>query len=377
MPDYKLTHRLDLGLLATFIPNKRLPVYNWYYYREGYSRDLVFLLIDRFGLKKGDTVLDPFCGTGTTLLALSEKGINAIGADVSPIAVLASRVKTRRYDTGKLRHEIRNFFRIKFTPPEVKIDSGVVKRSFSKYALESIIFFRDGIAKIEDEKTRDFMMLGLMVSALDISSVKKTGASIRAERKKSAPPLKFLLKRRLKRMAKDVQKIKETESKADVSFSSALSLDIEDSSVDAIITSPPYLNKTEYALIYPIEQVLFFGETGRPQIRAVIGEKETEEDVFRGKYRLPKEALGYFKDMGLALSEMYRVLKKGGRAAIIIGGGCFPDTVVESDVLLAELGERSGFKVREIVVLNERWCMRERTTRVGKMRESTIIFEKI
>jgi len=194
MPDYKLTYRLDLGPLATFLPNRRIPVYNWYYYKEAYSRDIVFFLIDHFGLKAGDIVLDPFCGTGTTLLACREKEIASIGSDVSEVAVFASRVKTREYDIEKLRAEIRNLFKDKFVATKVKIDSGVVMRSFSKYALESIIFFRDKIAKVEDEKARDFMMLALMVSAMEISSVKKTGRSLRAQKNVSAPPLKFLLK---------------------------------------------------------------------------------------------------------------------------------------------------------------------------------------
>lgn len=376
MLNYKLSYRLDLGLLATFIPNKGLPVYNWYYYKEGFSRDIVFLIADMFGLKAGDTVLDPFCGTGTTLLACREKGINAIGTDVSEIAFFASKVKAQDYDSKKLREEAKKLFSIKFLRPEFKIDSGVVTRSFSKYALQDIIFFRDNISKINDEKVRDFMALALMSSAMDVSFAKKSGASIRVE-KRSAPPLKFLLKRRIKRMIKDVEKQKIGDSKIDVRFSSATSLDIKSNFIDAIITSPPYLGKTEYAQIYPIEQVLFFGGSGRPQVKSFIGEKEGVVDVFEGAHDLPTESLGYFHDMNLAIIEMHRVLKTGGKAAIIVGEGCFPDGVVQSDVFLAEIAEKRGFKVNQILVLNERWCMKDRTIKVGKLRESMIVLEKI
>jgi len=375
MSDYKLTYRLDLGPLATFSPNKRIPVYNWYYYKEAYSRDMVFFLIEHFGLKAGNIVLDPFCGTGTTLLACRDKGIDAIGSDVSDVAVLASKVKARRYDIEKLREEARNIFKEKFVAPQAKIDSGVVMRSFSKYALESIIFFRDKISKVEDETARDFLMLALMVSAMEISSVKKTGRSLCAQKNTSAPPLKFLLKRRLKNMLRDLKKAGGSKSKLEVMHSSATSLDIKSASIDVIITSPPYLAKMEYTQIYSIEQVLFFGKTGRPQVESAIGEKESS-DVFGGKYDLPEESFGYFNDMNLAICEMHRVLKTGGNAAIIVGEGCFPDRVVPSDTLLAELAERAGFVVREIVVLNERWCMRDRTEKVAKLRESMIFLEK-
>ena len=92
----------EWGSLATYIPNKKLPVYNWFYYKEGYGRDLVFRLIEKFGLKKGDNVLDPFCGVGTTLLACRQKGIRSIGFDVQPPAVFASLVKVRDYDIKAL-----------------------------------------------------------------------------------------------------------------------------------------------------------------------------------------------------------------------------------------------------------------------------------
>lgn len=402
MSDYKLTYRLDLGPLATFLPNKRVPIYNWYYYKEGFSRDLAFFLIDYFGLKAGDRVLDPFCGTGTTLLACREKGINSIGTDVSDIAVFASRVKARDYNLEHLREEARNLFKDKFVSPAVKIDSGVVMRCFSKYALESVIFFRDKIAKIEDEKTRDFLMLALMVCAMEASSAKKTGRSIRAQKNQSAPPMKFLLKRRIKNMLRDLKKTGSFKSAAEVMQTSATALNIGSNSVDAIITSPPYLGKTEYTQIYSIEQVLFFGGTGRPRVKSFIGEKECVVDVFHAlrqafpdelenhalqqafpdklengeKYDLPKESFGYFHDLNLAILEMHRVLKSGGKAAIIVGEGCFPDRVVASDILLAELAEKAGFIVREIMVLNERWCMRDRTEKVGHLRESMIVLEK-
>jgi hypothetical protein len=54
--------------LATFTPNKRLPVYNWFYYKEGFSRELVMMLLERHlhqnssstSTKESVSVLDPF-----------------------------------------------------------------------------------------------------------------------------------------------------------------------------------------------------------------------------------------------------------------------------------------------------------------------------
>jgi hypothetical protein len=54
----------------------------------------------------GQTVLDPFCGSGTTLVQANELGINSVGYDISAFNVLLSRAKTRKYDVGRARAEI-------------------------------------------------------------------------------------------------------------------------------------------------------------------------------------------------------------------------------------------------------------------------------
>ena len=135
---YKLTEKLEWGQLATFIPNKDIPRYRWFYYKEGYARDLVFRLIEKFGVEKGQAVLDPFNGSGTTILACKERGINATGVDVSDLAVFASNVKAEDYDFEEIKGAIKQFIKAKFRKPDVKVSLPLVKKAFSKYALEDI-----------------------------------------------------------------------------------------------------------------------------------------------------------------------------------------------------------------------------------------------
>lgn len=54
----------------------------------------------------GDTVLDPFCGSGTTLVQANELGINSIGYDVSAFNILLCKAKTSKYDASRVRKEI-------------------------------------------------------------------------------------------------------------------------------------------------------------------------------------------------------------------------------------------------------------------------------
>ena len=69
-------------------------VHNWYRLRLGYSDHLVSDLLDEFSLSPGDRVLDPFCGSGTTLVECMKKGVDSVGIDANPSSCFASSVKT-------------------------------------------------------------------------------------------------------------------------------------------------------------------------------------------------------------------------------------------------------------------------------------------
>src|SRR5512139_3382442 len=66
---------------------------------------LVEIFLRKF-FSHGQTVLDPFCGSGTTLVQANELGINSVGFDISAFNVLLCRAKTAKYDVPKLRDEV-------------------------------------------------------------------------------------------------------------------------------------------------------------------------------------------------------------------------------------------------------------------------------
>jgi len=385
MPEFKFAEKPEWGTLATFVPNKDEPVYNWLYYKEGFSKELVFRIAEMFSLKKGTRVLDPFCGVGTTLLACRQLGLDSIGYDVHPVAVFASKVKARDYDKENLREEIKSLIKAKFRRP-AKLPESRIARFFPRHTLEDAVFFRDLIASNPNGKVRDFLMLGLMNVAIKCSYVYKDGAVIKIK-KKPVPPLREMLRRQLFRMLKDLEgfKIQKCETRAD--FGDARALPLEPETIDAVITSPPYLNKIEYSRIYEIEHELFLRHVQEmPAVRSYIGlslsrlerdfsKLEKALDLKTAK-SLPPEAAPYLADMFQAIEEMHRVCKKGAKLGIVVGNGCFPTGVVDSDILLSRLAQQAGFKVERILVLNKRWCLRNRTEKIGITRESLLLWEK-
>lgn len=354
----KIEEKLDWRELATFVPNKRLPIFNWFYYKEGFAKELVEKLIEMFELKEGDTVLDPFSGSGTTALACIQHGINAVALDVLPTAVFASRVKTAQYDPEKLREDAKILFRKKFYKLNWEYPK-IMRAMINKYALEDISFFLTEIEKLD---SRDFFNFALLNASIKVSYAWKDGGVIKIKRH-PVPPLRKLYQRIVYRMIGDVES-NQLRASATISQCDARRMTVADGSIDAIITSPPYLNNIDYTKLYAIED--FFMEFNKmPMLRSYMGIREKEEK---------KET--YFEDMDEVLREMYRVLKSGGHAAIVIGNAYLKGEEVESDFIIAWHANKIGFDVEKVMVLNKRFALENRTEKKGVLRESLIILRK-
>lgn len=366
----------ELKKLVTFIPNKKEPIHNWYHFKEGFSKKLVDLTLEKFNLKEGSVVLDPFCGSGTTALACKQNGYELIGFDVSPFFVFVSKVKTDDYDIDELKEAIIKMSGWKYEKPRKLPKEKFITKVFPKYTLEKVIFYRDKILEIENEKLRNFLLLALVDSSIKCSWTSKDGAMVRID-KRGKPPLKKYFKYKVKKMLKDLKKTNIKPIKTRIEIGDARNLQLEDESVGCVITSPPYLNQIKYTKIYAIETFLFF-DFPKTKLKSFLGAKVENRKVsdLGLDENLPPIAKSYFVDMDKALKEMYRVCRDNSKLSIVMGGGCFSDRVVESDKITAELAERIGFDVEDVFIARNSWCTKKRTIKVGRVRESVIILNK-
>jgi len=372
----KTEERYDLGQLVTFKPNKSLPIYNWFHFREAFSRDFVMLMLDHFDIHEDNWVLDPFGGGGTTLLAARERGINAVGVDAHPVFAFVSHVKTQNYNLESLRELKKDFFSKKFEKPDSKGINPLLKKAFSRYALEDILFFSSEIKKIKDGIMRDFLVLALIVSAMKVSYAVKDGAVLRFFKRKH-PPLRKVFKATVKKFIRHLKKIELKPCEIAVKQGDARKLDfLATGSFDAVITSPPYLNKSEYVKAFDVEGALLKEVIGIDSTKACLGTDLERSDAVFPDLKLPPIAKTYFFDMKLCLAEMYRVLRKDGKAALVVGQGVFPDRIVESDILIAKLAESVGFNMKKRSIVNQRIATRERTVKIGVALESILLLTK-
>ena len=118
---------------------------------------LVEHFITRY-FRPGEVVIDPFCGSGTTLVQAAEQGINSIGIDVSVFNVLMARVKLATYDLASMEREVLDIARrtVEFSreslegrPPRPETESKYLKAWFARRSLAEILHYSEMIPEYE------------------------------------------------------------------------------------------------------------------------------------------------------------------------------------------------------------------------------------
>ena len=305
-------------------------------------------------------MLDPFCGVGTTNLTCKQHGINSIGFDTNPLAILVSEVKTTNYNLESLSKLVKEVTKWKFSKPKA-LPNKYFQKAFSKANLEYITFYKNKISEINEPKIRNFLLLALIDAATKSSWTVKEGVLLRIKRRPT-PPVGKLFKYKIKKMLHDLKRNPLPFVKTRIELCDARNLKLKENSIDIVITSPPYLNIQRHSpKAYKLELSLFFGTS--PNLIKQFGEGENVEEA-------------YWSDTKKVLKELFRVCKPRAKIAWITGGGCFPDRVVPVGDRTAEIAQSIGFSIEKILIARKTWCTRKRTIKVGLMSESILLFQK-
>ncbi|MEM2282350.1 MAG: DNA methyltransferase [Candidatus Hadarchaeales archaeon] len=364
----RVVKRPELGKLVTPLPNRRLPVHNWFLPKEGFSRDLVAMLINSFWLYKGDLVLDPFVGGGTTCLTCKEFGIDSLGLDVHPLMLLMARAKTQDYEVAKLEEKVQGVLKAPPAEPPERLS-----RFFPRPVLQEIWGLRQEILQVEGE-VRDFLLVGLLRAAMECSWAYKDGAVVKV-RRRPLPSFRETLSKTLGWMLDDLRRLKTKPARTEIRDSDAR-LGIEEE-VDAVITSPPYLNKSEYCTSYWVEEEICGLERRGPEV--FLGSTPVRKSIPEVDKVLPEqteEVRAYFYDMFQVFERLQVSCRRGAKVALITSDAGFRDRVVEVCLPLCQLAEEVGFKARKMLVVNERFCTTPSRRKIGKIKEALLFFEK-
>jgi DNA modification methylase len=403
-------HRLEWRRLVTYVPNKTLPLYNWFKYKEGFSRELVVQLFREFGLQPGETVLDPFAGSGTTLLTGKEFGIHGIGIDMLPTAVFVAKAKLTEW--ANIDALLKAALKVTSAPlrePKSRLpDVRIINLAFTKDAQKQLLFFKEEIESY-DQPMRDFLMLGLLSILEDVSSTSKDGQFLRLVQKE-LPPVRDALRAALTRMIHDLSEIRmfglwpKTKANSTMLHGDARELCLPPKylgAVSAVITSPPYLNRYDYSRTYALELCLLSVKSHKDMVnvrhsllRSHVESKEhggksidlpALNEVLRevrskplNNERLPIMIQGYFEDMNLVISNISRYLKPLGRAALVVANAQFNGENVPTDLMLCEIAERHGLSTEAVLVTRYKGNSSQQMAIYGRrpVRETILLWRK-
>lgn len=381
----KISENLSLGKYMTFESSKKLPVHRWFYYKEGYSPEIVEYALEQEKTK--GILLDPFCGTGTSLLVAKQKGMIGRGIDASELAVFVSQVKCANYDKKNI-DEAKDFLKNVFKErkePEIKWDFELFspRAAFPKRNLNDILYLRQAIGESQiSDKTKRLLLLALVSILPQSSLMVKDGGVLRMNKRKGAMPAKNAFKRKVKQMLSDIEKSSITGKEPDVELGDARVLPYEDKSCDIIVTSPPYLNNVDYSKIYGLELSLLMldkeiTKTTRGRSLRSFLKKDAKVQYVPGEVgetgkKIPVVG-AYFADMENAIAEMKRVMKKGSAAYVVVSNSVIFQEHILVDEILSAIGERMGLN-SEIKV----GAYRVADVKPSKIktRESIVVFRK-
>lgn len=407
--------------LSVFTDNLSLPRHRWYEFKEGFSEKLVLKAIeDAPGETRRLRILDPFAGSGTTLVTAGRTGHEATGIEVNPFLAFVSQAKCVaggwsqsefEFELNKLlevsRHEIPSPLEGLSTFTE---KPGIEKWLFNHSVLRGFAALDDALSSTV--RYADPLKLALMASLMECCNAKRDGKCLRYRRGwKSlgfdSSSLREVFGRRARMVADDIvqhefeaQGLRLLEGDARERLG-----DLEGEQYDLVVTSPPYLNSSDYCDIYRPE--LFAGgfvktnedlrEIRLKTVRSHVQVKWEPAPIISSDmlvpvlkqlsarklwdYRLPDMVQSYFVDISNVLQQTADLVRRNGKAWIVVSTSAYAGIQIPVDLILADIGAQNGWKLIGIFVLRylrsagQQWARLEAKNRMP-LRESLVVLQR-
>lgn len=397
-----------------------LPVHEWYRFVLSYPPHLVRDYVSKFGVTPGMTVLDPYCGTGTTLVECKKLGIESVGIEPNPVVHMAASVKTdwtvdpdmlavdaeRIAAAASRQLGTRNGHLVTLSEDQ---DALLIRNSISPLPLHKALVLRDAIRSVGDEALRRHHELALAKQLVFSYSNLRFGpeVGVSATKKTDADVVPLWLAA-VRRMAEDLRGLNRPGPPArvlrgDARYACAL---LEPGSIDAVIDSPPYPNEKDYTRTTRLESVVLGFLSDRADLRRMkddlmrsntrnVYAGDSDGDWVSGNDRVMdladriearrldlgktsgfeklyhKVVRNYFGGMARHLETLRPALRPGARLAYVVGDqASFFRILIRTGQILGDIGQDLGYRLEGIDLFRERVS----TVTGDMLREEAVIF---
>lgn len=356
-------------------------------YPSKYIPQIARYLIDELSAP-GALVVDPFVGSGTTLLEATLAGRRAVGTDRNPLALLITAAKVAAPpDVAPIRDALAELNRAvralraapSATPPPERFVNEA--RWFAPAVRAELDLISEAISALPEPAARLLAAVALSAIVRAVSNADPAYGNLLIA--PNRPPARDTFERFSRRLIAALDASLETAQRrraagglaAAVVPADARDLPLRDGAADVFVTHPPYVAAVPYAEYQRLslhwlrtrlaDRIPFFDlPEAEPRLldRALLGGRRRDPAV------LPRFAIG----MREALAEMARVLRPGGVAAVVIGNPRVQGEVVALDADLAAWAGSVGLRLRRQIRRGKY------NTTMGKLREEFVqIYERV
>lgn len=407
--------------------------HDWFRFVLSFPPHLVGEYLRNFGIGAGQTVLDPFCGTGTTVVECKKSGVFGVGLEINPVAHFAGKVKTdwSPEPDGLMEHargvasateaclqsdgfgsnptpalERQNEIALRELPEEsAKL---LLKNSISPLPLHKTLVLLEQLRKQEDLRFSSHERLALAKALVKQVGNLHFGPEVGVGPPKADAPVVALWLSNVAAMADDLRTLR----RSDATPSTIILADardvarvVEPNSIDAVITSPPYPNEKDYTRTTRLESVLLGFINSKAELQALKRGlvrsntrgvyKGDDDDLWVAEHpeiqRIAKaiEArrieLGktsgfermygrvtklYFGGMARHLADLRVVLKPGAYLAYVVGDqASYLRVMIRTGQILADIAQSLGYELVNIDLFRTRIA----TATKEQLREEVVV----
>lgn len=407
--------------LSVFNHNLSLPRHRWYTFKEGFSESLVKTAIDSVKSRNSSVaLLDPFSGSGTSVVTAGRLGHSATGIELNPFLAFAGGAKSVPRDWERV--EFQETLKKVLSDSAVEVRSplegkstftehpGITKWLFNRSVLRGFTALDNAL--LETGKYHKPLRLGLFASLIEHCNARRDGKCLRYRKNWekngfTSAELRADFAQRANNIFDDISKFDFLSEGLTIIKGDTKEVlqEMEGDQFDLTVMSPPYLNSFDYSDVYRPELFIggFISDNGeltqlrKKTVRSHVQVKWDEIDASDNprllkilpllstqtfwSNQIPLMISAYFADMTIVLRESARTVKNGGQAWIVVSTSAYGGVEIPVDLVLADIAEEVGWKLKSVNVLRRlrsagQHHNKSEVRKKMPLRESLIILEK-